>query len=249
VLAVVAAGSTLLAACESKPREPTAITVYATSTMIHSMTVIGKKFEEDNPGTSVEFIFAGSTDLASELAAGAGADVFVSGAVEQMTSVVDAGLIQGAPEPFATSRLVIVTPPGNPLHLASFADLAAPGVRVSLCAAQMTCATLTRTIEGKTGVRLQPVSEEVTSEDVVRNVVTGKADAGVVFASEAITAGAHVSWVDFPEAAAAESVCEIGLLKSTDETELSKKFIREVTDETSRPVLAEAGFGEPPGQK
>ena len=123
--------SVLLAGCETNAQQPAPITVYATSAMIHSLTEIGKKFEHDNPGASVEYIFADSSDLAGELSSGAGADVFVSGDPERMDHLAQAGLIQGRPVPFASNRLVIVTKPGNPAHLTTFADLVRPVTRLA----------------------------------------------------------------------------------------------------------------------
>ena len=70
VLAVSVSG------CSSQSHPPTtSITVFASSAMIKSLTSIGKQFEAENPGTSVEFIFASSSDLSAELADGNDADV------------------------------------------------------------------------------------------------------------------------------------------------------------------------------
>lgn len=246
VLAVAATGSVLLAGCGTHAEQTNSIVVYATSAMIHSLTEIGKKFEHDNPRAAVQFIFAGSSDLAAELSAGARADVFVSGDPDWMTELVRVGVVQGQPMPFASNRLVIVTRPGNPVHLTRFADLAAPGTRVSACRAQMTCASVTRQIEHQAGVAVHPAAQEVTPADVIRDVVEGKADAGLVFVSDAMSAGSKITWVDFPEAAKAEALCSIALLKGSDQMDLSTKFIHEVTDADSRSLLADAGFGPPP---
>src|SRR5919198_254358 len=77
---------------QSHPAPTTSITVYASSAMIESLTAIGKRFQAENPGTSVEFIFAGSSDLSAELADGGGADVFVSGDRDNMAAIANAGL-------------------------------------------------------------------------------------------------------------------------------------------------------------
>ncbi|HVQ50555.1 MAG TPA: extracellular solute-binding protein, partial [Mycobacterium sp.] len=66
--------------CDSQSHPATtSITVFASSSMITSLTAIGKQFEAENPGTSVEFIFAGSSDLSAQMLDGADVDVFVSG--------------------------------------------------------------------------------------------------------------------------------------------------------------------------
>src|SRR6476660_8452645 len=84
LLAVSASG------CSSQPHSTTSITVFASSAMIKSLTAIGKQFEAENPGTSVEFIFAGSSDLSAELSDGNDADLFVSGDYDTMSAVANA---------------------------------------------------------------------------------------------------------------------------------------------------------------
>jgi molybdate transport system substrate-binding protein len=247
-VAVAIAVAVLLAGCGAPAESSTVITVYATSAMIHSLTEIGKKFQHDNPGVSVEYIFAPTSDLAAELSAGATADVFVAGEPEQMDRLLAAGLVQGLPVAFATNRLVMVTKPGNPAHIAEFADLARPGTRAAECAAQMTCASSVRQIEHHTGVTLSPVAKEVSPADVIRDVVSGRADAGLVFFSDALMADSQISWVDFPDAARAEAVCSIAVMKGSDQAALSSKFISEVTNVVNRPVFGEAGFGVPPAK-
>ena len=101
-------------ACVARPHPTTSITVYAASSLITSFTAIGKDFEAANPGYSVEFIFASTPNLSTALADGAAADVFASGDPGSMAVVADAGAVSGIPEPFASNRLVVVTPSGNP---------------------------------------------------------------------------------------------------------------------------------------
>src|SRR5215470_1275164 len=127
LLAVSASG------CSSAPHSTTSITVYASSAMIKSLTAIGKQFEAENPGTSVEFIFASSSELSAQLAGGNDADVFVSGDRVNMAAV----------------ELVIATAPGNHDHLSSFADLARPGLRVGLCGAPDACGWATRRLQAR----------------------------------------------------------------------------------------------------
>ncbi len=160
--------------------------------MIKSLTAIGKQFEAENPGTSVEFIFASSTDLAAELSDGNDADVFVSGDHDNMAAVAGAGLTAAAPVPIAANSLVVATAPGNPSRLASLADLARPGVRTTLCGEPGACGSATRQLEDRTGVGLHPQNIDTTDIDVLRDVTTGKADAGLVFKTDALCAGDNV---------------------------------------------------------
>ena len=240
LLVVTASGCS----AQSRPVPTTSITVYASSAMIKSLTAIGKRFEAENSGASVEFIFAGSSGLSEELADGNGADVFVSGDHENMAAVEKAGLIDSTPVPIAANSLVIATASGNPDHLASLADLARPGVRAAVCGGPGACGSVVRQLEDRSGVRLNPVNIDTTDTDVLRDVGTGKVDAGLVFKTDALNAG-DISWFAFPEADDATVTSWIAPLKNSDQAELAKKFVQDVTDSASRKIFADAGFAEP----
>ena len=232
--------------CSSQPHPPTtAITVFASSAMIKSLTAIGKQFEAENPGTSVEFIFASSSELSAELADGNDADVFVSGDHDNMSAIANAGLIDSTPVPIAANSLVIATAPGNHDHLASFADLARPGVRAAVCGGPGVCGSTTRQLEDRTGVRLHPQNIDMTDSDVLKDITSGRVDVGLVFKTDALNVGDNVSWFAFPEAADATVTSWIAPMKYSDQAVLASKFIHDVTGAAGRKVLAEDGFAEP----
>lgn len=212
--------------------------------MIKSLTAIGKQFEAENAGTSVEFIFATSSDLSAELAGGNDADVFVSGDRENMTTVANAGLTTAPPVQIAANSLVIATAPGNQLNVSSLADLTRPGLRTAVCGGPGACMAATRQLEDRTGVRLAPQSVDTTDNDVLRDISTGKVDAGLVFKTTALSAGDNVSWFQFPQAADAMVTSWIAPLKGSDQAELATKFIQDVTGAAGRKVFADDGFAE-----
>ena len=232
--------------CDSQPHPATtSITVFASSWMITSLTAIGKQFEAENPGTSVEFIFASSSELSSQLLDGADVDVFVSGDHDNMTAVANAGLVDAAPVPLAANSLVIATAHGNRENLASLADLTRPGVRVAVCGGHGACISATRQVEDRTGVRLQPQLIDSTGSDVLKDITSGKADAGLVFKTDALNVGDTVSWFAFPEAADAAVTSWIAPMKNSDQAGLASKFVHDVTGPSGRKVLLDDGFSEP----
>jgi molybdate transport system substrate-binding protein len=231
-------------ACGSQPTPTTSITVYAASSLIKSFTAIGKDFEAANPGYSVEFIFASSSKLSSRLAEGAAADVFASGDSADMAAVADAGAVSGTPVPFAVNRLVVVTPSGNPEHLTSLADLNRPGLRVAVCAAQGACGSATQLVEDRAGIQFHPDSSEATPSHVLKDVTSGRADAGVVFMTDALDAGDNVSWFALPGDSDGVTSC-ITVIKGSDEDHEAAQFVQEVTGASGRRILAQDGFALP----
>jgi molybdate transport system substrate-binding protein len=162
-----------------------------------------------------------------------------------MTKAATAGLAAGNPVNFATNTLTIVTPPGNPKSIHSFADLAKPGNLVVVCAPQVPCGAATKKVEAATGTALTPVSEESTVTDVLGKVTSGQADAGLVYVTDAAGAGDKVTAVAFPESSGAVNTYPIAVLKGSKNSATGQKFVGLVTGPDGRKVLAAAGFAAP----
>jgi len=237
-----------LAGCSSgsQPGQATGkIVVFAAASLKSAFTKIGEQFKADNPGSSVDFEFAGSSELATQLTQGATADVFASADTAQMDMVAKAGLLAGDPTKFASNTLVIVTAPGNPKKIVSFADLTKPGLNVVVCQKPVPCGSATQRIEDSTGVRVNPVSEELSVTDVLNKVTTGQADAALVYVTDALSAGNKVTTVNFPEAVRAVNIYPISVLKKAPQPALAQKFVAMVTSDTGQKILAQSGFAEP----
>lgn len=242
-------GLTLLAtAVGCSPNTPSGtpkITVFAAASLKKSFTEIGERFTTDNPGTAVEFSFAGSSDLVTQLIQGAPADVFASADIKNMDKAATADLLNGGPVNFATNSLTIAVAPGNPERITSLKDLAQPGISVVVCAPAVPCGSATQKVEQAAEVRLNPVSEESSVADVLNKVVTGQADAGLVYVTDVQGAGDTVTGVAFPESAGAVNTYPIAALKGSGHPDLAQKFVDLVTGEAGRQILAAAGFTKP----
>lgn len=254
LMPALAAGLLLVAGCSSSSQQPSSTTssagnqkiiVFAAASLKKTFTAIGDQFSKDNPGASVEFSFAGSSDLVTQLTQGAPADVFASADTKNMDKARQAGLLAGAPVNFASNTLTIAVAPGNPKGITTFHDLAKPGLTVVVCAPQVPCGSATQSVENKTGVKLTPVSEESSVTDVLNKITSGQADAGLVYVTDTAGAGDKVLAVSFPEAAAAVNTYPIAALKQSGNPTLTGKFVDLVTSPAGQEILAKAGFGRP----
>ena len=166
----------LISGCGSSEQpaaQNTKIMVFAAASLKQTFTDIGEQFKNENPGASVEFSFAGSSDLVTQLTQGAQADVFASADTKNMDKAAQAGLLAGDPVNFASNTLTIAVAPGNPKKIASFKDLTQQGLNVVVCAPQVPCGSATQKVEQATGVKMNPVSEESSVSDVLNRVTTG----------------------------------------------------------------------------
>ena len=249
VVALAAAALTLTSVgCSTAPDQSgtsaKTVTVFAAASMKTTFTTLGKMFEASHPGVSVTFNFAGSQALAEQINQGAPADVFASANDANMKAVTDAGLASGSAKLYATNHLAIAVPPDNPAKIATFSDLAKPGIKLVVCAAAVPCGSATIKVEQATGVKLSPVSEEQSVTDVLAKVQAGEADAGLVYATDVLSAGKTVKGIDFPESDKAINNNSIVALTHGPQSGLGQEFVNLVLSSDGQTVLADAGFGK-----
>ena len=221
------------------------LTVFAAASLKDTFTELATEFEESHPGVTVSLNFAGSADLVSQVTEGAPADVVAFADEKNMEKLTDSDLIDGTPELFASNTLEIAVPPGNPQGITSFQDLAKPGAKVVICAAQVPCGSATVKIEEATGITLTPVSEESAVTDVLGKVSSGEADAGLVYVTDVEAAGDTVEGVTFPESTGAVNTYPIGVVASSTLPDLASEFSALVTGADGQKILAAAGFAKP----
>jgi molybdate transport system substrate-binding protein len=221
------------------------ITVFAAASLKGTFTELAEQFEAAHPATRVELNFAGSADLVTQITEGAPADVFASADEKNMAKLTDAGLIDGEPVDFATNVLQIAVPPADPAGIKTFADLAAPGLKVVICAPEVPCGAATVEVVEVSGITLAPVSEESSVTDVLGKVTSGQADAGLVYVTDVIAAGDAVEGVAFDESAEAVNTYPIAALTDADASDVAAAFVAFITSEAGQSVLTAAGFGKP----
>lgn len=224
---------------------PQALNVFAAASLKDTFGTIEKQFEQQNPGTDVTLTFAGSSDLATQIANGAPADVFASADDKNMAKVTQAGLNQGEPQRFATNVLQIAVAPNNPKGITGLADLANPANKTVVCAPQVPCGSAAQKVEKAAGVDISPVSEEQDVKSVLSKVTSGNADAGLVYVTDVTAAGGAVKGVGFAESSQAVNNYPIVALTSSENPELAARWVQAVTGPTGRQTFGAAGFGAP----
>lgn len=243
-----AAGSSAPAAASASASGPAlsgTVTVLAASSLKTVFTTLGKDFEAAHPGVTVKFSFGGSDTLAAQITSGAPADVFAAASSTTMNTVVTAGDNAAAPATFTRNELEIATAAGNPLKIATLADLAKPGVKVSLCAPTVPCGAASQTVLKAAGVGLTPVTEVTDDTTDVTDVETGQVDASLVYHSDLVGDGGKLTGVEIPQAGAAINTYPIVLLKDAPDAAAAQAFVAYVLSGSGSSVLIAAGFLAP----
>jgi len=247
IAAAVCGLSLLATACGagSEAAGQTTLTVYAAASLAESFGALEKRFEAEHPGVDVTLNLGASSRLAQQIDEGAQADVFASADERNMEKIAASGRAAGQPTVFATNTLTTAVAPGNPKGIERFADLARPGLTVVTCAAQVPCGSAAERVERSTGVTLTPASEEQDVKSVLTKVLVGEADAGLVYATDAMSAAGKVDRVDFPESADAVNRYPITVVEGSPQAELAHEFTRFVLGVPGAEELGRAGFGPP----
>ena len=234
-----------LAGCGADGDGETRLTVLAAASLSGTFTELARTFEEQHDGVEVRLSLGGSSDLAAQVVGGASADVFASADEATMRRLTQEGLAE-EPVVFATNRLQLAVPPGNPAGIESLADLdGRDDVDLVVCAPQVPCGAAALALADAADVRLEPVSEEQSVSDVLGKVAVGEADAGLVYVTDVLAAGSDVEGIAVPEAGSAVNRYPIAVVGETDEQQLAEEFVELVTGPEGRRLLADAGFGAP----
>jgi len=228
----------------SKAAATGTITVFAAASLTGTFTQLGHQFEVAHPGDTVKFSFGSSSSLATEITSGAPADVFASAAPANMDTVVSAG-DASSPQDFAKNTAEIAVPPTNPANVASVADLAKPTVKVALCQPQVPCGVIAAKVFTNAGITVHPVTLEPDVKSTLTQVELGSVDAGVVYVTDVLAAGAKVKGITIPANDNASTLYPIAAISNSTHLSVAQQFIAYVLSPAGQQVLTAAGFEKP----
>ncbi|SNS61477.1 molybdate transport system substrate-binding protein [Geodermatophilus pulveris] len=221
------------------------LTVFAAASLTDVFTDLGGRLEGQHPGLDVQFNFAGSSALATQVVQGAPADVFASAAEPQMATVTDAGLAAGEPAVVAANVLQIAVPAGNPAGVTGLADFAREELALAVCAPEVPCGAASEEVFAAAGVAAVPDTQEEDVRAALTKVELGEVDAALVYTTDVASAGDAVEGLDFPESAEAVNAYPIATLTGAPNPDAAAAFVELVLSEEGRAALSGAGFRVP----
>jgi molybdate transport system substrate-binding protein len=219
--------------------------VSAAASLTDAFTDIGAAFEDTEHGVTVVFNFGPSDGLASQINEGAPVDVFASASPIWMDSVQGGPGVSGRTN-FARNELALVVPADNPARIEGIDDLAEDDVQLVLAAEGVPVGDYSREALTKAGISDAALANVVSDEEDVRAVLTkvlsGDADAGIVYVTD-VTADVadQVSLIEIPDDVNVIATYPIAVVTGSEEADLAQRFVDFVLGDGQQ-TLAEYGF-------
>jgi molybdate transport system substrate-binding protein len=231
------------------------LTVFAAASLTDPFKEIGTKLESANPGAKINFNFAGSSQLRTQLKEGAKADVFAVADEPNMQGAQKEGTIAGDSQIFIKNKLVVIVSNKSTAGVAEFKDLAKSGVKLVMGQKELPAGNYARQILAKASadssygkdfgdnVLKNLSSEENNVKNVVSKVQLGEADAGFCFSSD-VTAKVKgdVKVIPIPEAFAIIAQYPVAVVKGAPNETSAKAFIDYLLSPDGQAVLSSYGF-------
>jgi molybdate transport system substrate-binding protein len=254
------AGSSIVMAAEGETEEVT-LNVFAAASMTETLTTIQEMYAEVAPNVSLVFNFDSSGTLKTQIQEGAECDVFISAAQKQMdqlditadpevnTEELDF-VLDGTRIDLLENKVVLAVPEGNPAGIESFEDLGGDALTLlalgneDVPVGQYSTEILTNlgildSLEADGKITYGSNVKEVTTQ-----VSEASADAGIIYATDAYSAGLTV--VD----QAGDDLCKqviypAAVLNISEHTEEAQAFLEYLQTDECMDVFAEVGFTKP----
>lgn len=243
---------------ENAEAEEVTLNVFAAASMTETLTEIQEMYKEVAPNVTLVFNFDSSGTLKTQIQEGADCDVFISAAQKQMNQldkdadpeVNTEGLdyvLEGTRINLLENKVVLAVPDGNPKGIESFADLGTD--KLSLLALgneDVPVGQYSEEILTNLGMLDQLEQEnKITYGSNVKEVTTqvseAAADAGIIYATDAYSAGLPVV------AQADDTMCKqviypAAVLNISENQDAAEAFLDYLKTDDCMKVFEEVGF-------
>jgi molybdate transport system substrate-binding protein len=236
----------VLAACGmSSTSSSTDLNIFAAASLTAALSDAGEALEAANADLAIENTFMGSQALVTQIQDGAPVDVFASADEENMQKLVADDLVD-TPQVFAKNRLQIAVASGNPKHIKTLADTLNDGVNLVLADESVPAGNYARHSYEKAGLpEPEPVSNELDVRAVMAKLISGEADAVVVYGTDVTAAGDAVEGIEIPDEHEVIASYPIAVLKASKNQVAAQAYVDAIVSGAGQTALREKGFLPP----
>ena len=260
LVALVLAALTVCTACVGLAQ--TELVVFAAASMTETLTEIGALYEAAHPDITLTFSFDSSGTLKTQIEEGAVCDLFISAGQKQMNQLditADPAVnkealdfvLEGTRVNLLENKVTLAVPEGNPKGIESFEQLAgllAVGdVFMAMGNSDVPAGQYTQKILAYYGLDEAALAAAGTLtygtnvKEVTTQVSEASVDCGVVYATDAFSAGLEVV-----DSATAEMCGQViypaAVMRESAQAEAAKAFLSYLQVEEAMQVFAGVGF-------
>ena len=215
------------------------VTVFAASSLTKAFTALANKFQAAFPGVNVRISFGSSTTLATQISAGAPADIFASADIPSMSAVLGQ-----FPKPvnYLVNQVVIAVPKTS--TITKEADLNG-NTKWLQCAHAVPCGIAADAALKSDGVvTSSPISLENSNASALAKLLAGSVDAALVFKTDVIANPTKIRAISFKDTEAASSQYQISISnqRSTVKNHWAQTFYSYLTGFQAKKFLSANGF-------
>ena len=219
------------------------VLVSAAASLSDAFRAVEADFEAAYPAADVVLNLAGSATLAEQVAGGAPVDVLAVADERILLELADEQLLATPPVAFASTVLVLAYPADNPGGVEGVTDLADEELFLGVCAAQQPCGAYAREALALAGLDADQLADTVEPDAraLLAKIVSGELDAGIVYASDLLSAGElEAVTIDGPTATYAAAV-----VADAPNPVAAEAFVEFLTGPTGAAALDAAAFDVP----
>lgn len=249
---------------EQNGEEQTELMIFAAASMTETLTEIAELYKEAAPEVTLTFNFASSGDLLTQIKEGADCDLFISAAPTQMNALDGAladdaeknpdgldMLLEGSRIDLLENKVTLAVPEGNPAGIESFDQLSqllggADSVLLAMGNSDVPVGQYTLKIFDYYGLSVADMEAagKLTYGSDVKEVTTqvseGAVDCGIIYATDAFSAGLTV--VDSATGEMCGQVIYPAAVLKAGKTEQAQALLDYLQTDAAMAVFESVGF-------
>ena len=243
-------------------REKTELVVFAAASMTETLNQIKTDYEAQHKDITLTYNFDSSGTLKTQIQEGATCDVFISAAQKQMDQLDASKDNTANPEQLdfinsdsrmdlLENKVVLVVPENNPKNINSFDDLKSKlergDVLLAMGNSDVPVGQYTQKILQYWGLDEKALADagEITYGSNVKEVTTqvseGSADCGVVYYTDAYSAGLKIVG-EATEEMCGKTIYPAAVVKNSKHPEQAQKFLAYLSSDAAAKVFEKVGF-------
>lgn len=229
------------------PQEPVQITVSAAASLNDALIEIDREFQRARPDVRVDLNSGASGTLEIQIEKGAPVDVFVSAGLQQMDALAAKGLLLAETRvDLLRNELVLIISRGSK-NVANFSDLDHPDVRIVAIGDPRTvpAGMYAQQVLTALGIYATVRKKAVLATDVrqvLADVETGSADAGLVYATDAATSSQVRVVAAAPAGTHEAIVYPAAALRDAPHPDAARAYVQFLRSASARMIFSRYGF-------